>query len=258
MSFDALAWAGKAKPGSAPRKLVLLALADRHSTEDGLAWPSIKWLSEWTDLNRKTIITALQDLEVDGFIADSGHRVGATKQVKAYRLLTETVPKTEQSQKRNSPVLSREQSQKRDTDTVKEPVSSEAKASSPRAWARPKGVDTQVWKDLLSNRKRKNKSNTSPTAWKRFCDDLRRVSSATGIPPPTLIEHAAAEGWAGIYDPNARDKQNGQPRQPANSLRGHRPDPAVDLYRAAIAAEERENRAADRRAGVAIPPIGPG
>lgn len=128
MSFAALAWASKATPGSAPRKLVLLALSDRHNTEDGLAWPSIKWLVEWTDLNRKTIITALQDLEAAGFIADSGVRKGATMQVKAYRLNLETVPKAEQSQKRNSSEKSQEQSHKRDTDTVRNRVS-EAKAS---------------------------------------------------------------------------------------------------------------------------------
>jgi hypothetical protein len=79
--------------------------------------------------------------------------------------------------------------------------SSVAKATSPRPWALPVGVSPQVWADLLANRKRKRACNT-PTAWKKFQDDLTRISLQTGIPPPKLIEHAAASGWAGIYDPN--------------------------------------------------------
>ena len=79
-------------------------------------------------------------------------------------------------------------------------ISSEPKGSSPRAWVCPVGVPSQVWVDLLANRKRKRHANTA-TAWRRFQNDLSRVSAQTGIPPPKLIEHAAAHGWAGIYEP---------------------------------------------------------
>lgn len=130
MSFDALAWAGKCRAGSAGRKLVLLALADRHNTEEAVSRPSIAWIAEWTDLNRKTVIAALQELERIGLISDSGERAGKTGQIKAYHLHFETVPKTEQSQKRNSPIISAKESQKRDTDTTSEPITSEDKSSS--------------------------------------------------------------------------------------------------------------------------------
>lgn len=86
MSFAALAWAGKCKPGSASRKLVLLALADRHNDEVNGAYPSIAWLVEFTDLNRKTVINCLADLEALGLISDSGERRGDTRQIKLYRL----------------------------------------------------------------------------------------------------------------------------------------------------------------------------
>ena len=100
---------------------------------------------------------------------------------------------------------------------VSEPSGS---SPSPRAWALPVGVSLQVWQDFLKNRKRKNLSNTE-TAWKGFCDDLKRVSTQSGIPPPKLIEHAAAKGWGGIYDP--RDEGNGRTdrmgrHQPADGL----------------------------------------
>lgn len=122
MSFDALAWASKCRVGSASRKLVLLALADRHNTEEEVARPSVAWIAEWADLNRKTVINSLAELERAGLISDSGQRAGATMQVKAYRLHIGTVPKAVQSQKRNSSDISVKQSQKRDTEPVLEPT----------------------------------------------------------------------------------------------------------------------------------------
>lgn len=212
MSFDALAWAGKQRPGSSARKLVLFALADRHNTEEGFARPSIKWISEWTDLNRKTVIAALQALEAAGLIADSGFRFGDTKQIKAYRLALETVPKAEPSQKRNSSTFSGKQSQKRDTDTIREPKGLGTDVPNPRVrpaakpdpYPMPEGVDPQHWRDFLENRKRKRLPNT-PTAHARLLSDLARLSDDEW-PPGRLIQAAAERGWAGIYDP--RESRN--------------------------------------------------
>jgi hypothetical protein len=80
---------------------------------------------------------------------------------------------------------------------VSEPSGS---SPSPRPWALPVGVSLQVWTDFLANRKRK-RLGTTETAWKAFNDDLKRVSSQTGIPPPKLIEQCTAKGWGAIYDP---------------------------------------------------------
>lgn len=87
-------------------------------------------------------------------------------------------------------------------------VSSEPKGSSPRAWALPAGVSLQVWQDFKKNRERKRLPNTE-TAWKTFNDDLKRISSQTGIPPPKLIEMCTAKGWASINDP--RDENDRRP-----------------------------------------------
>lgn len=140
MSFVALAWASKYRAESAAIKLVLLAFADRHNEETGCAYPSIKWLCEFSSLNRKTVIAAIDKLEAAGVLTDSGERTGDTKQIKVYRLHIETVPKTEPSQKRNSTENSAKQSQKRDTDTITEPYSSEAKASSDKVELKPEHV----------------------------------------------------------------------------------------------------------------------
>lgn len=202
MSFQAFAWAVTVHPGSAAEKLVLLGLADRHNTEHNYAYPSTAWLTEFSGLDRKTVITALDRLEAAKLIRDTRLRVGKTKQIKVYSLVMESLPKTEASQKRNSSVFSEEGSQKRDTDTVKEPLTSRAKALSVArgAWALPVGVSLQVWTDFLANRRKKRLTNT-PTAWKGFLSDLSKVSALTGIPPPKLIEQCTAKGWASINDP---------------------------------------------------------
>ncbi len=134
MSWETQSWAGKQRPGSASAKLVLLGLAS-CADANHCAYPSVDWLCEFGDLNRKTVIAALQRLEEGMFplIEDTGERRGRTGQVKVYRLAanaagegadpkSETVPKTEQFQKRNSSGFGRKESQKRDTEPFLEPI----------------------------------------------------------------------------------------------------------------------------------------
>jgi hypothetical protein len=117
----------------------------------------------------------------------------------------------------------------RDNLTPREVSEAEASSPSPRAWALPVGVSLQVWNDFLSNRKRKRLGNTE-TAWKSFGDDLRRVSSQTGIPPPKLIEMCAAKGWGAIYDPRTDDG-----RRTDRMGRNQPPDGLSSTARAGIA-----------------------
>lgn len=130
MSWETQSWAAKQRPGSASAKLVLLGLAS-CADANHCAFPSIQWLCDFSDLNRKTVIAALQRLEDGMFplIEDTGERRGRTGQVKVYRLAaasagassdpaSETVPKAEQFQKRNSSGSGSKQSQKRDTEPV--------------------------------------------------------------------------------------------------------------------------------------------
>lgn len=86
----------------------------------------------------------------------------------------------------------------------------------------PDGVDPDHWRDFLENRKRKRLPNT-PTAHKRLMQDIERLADAHW-PPGRLIEHAAARGWAAIFDPR-QDPRNDRPdrhsppdRRPANPL----------------------------------------
>lgn len=49
------------------RKCVLMALADR-ADDNGIAWPSLAWLCEWTCYGRRTVMDALADLKASGLV----------------------------------------------------------------------------------------------------------------------------------------------------------------------------------------------
>lgn len=56
------------------RKCVLMALAD-HADDDGICWPSITWLSDWTCFSRTTVAESLkwlQAAELIGVRRDAG------------------------------------------------------------------------------------------------------------------------------------------------------------------------------------------
>jgi|GEM_PF-2987634 len=67
MSIQAIAWAKKQKTGSPTMKAVLVAICD-YADERGMAWPSQKRIADDTELNVKSVRTAMQSLEDAGFI----------------------------------------------------------------------------------------------------------------------------------------------------------------------------------------------
>jgi len=218
MSFDALAWAAKAKGIRPAEKLVLLGLAECASREGGLAFPSIAALIDFSGLNRKTVIGALSTLVERGLIAETGDTVGKTSQIKVYRLIMERVPKKEPLDSPENGTLSAKESQKRDTDTVREPDTSEAKASSDERAREPKldpfpkpdFAEPHLWADFLTNRKTKKRPNTA-SAHAKLLREVERWAIETGWPPGDVFRVCVEEGWAGIYDP--RTSKNGRGNQ---------------------------------------------
>ncbi|WP_375460032.1 helix-turn-helix domain-containing protein [uncultured Enterovirga sp.] len=67
MSIAAQTWAVQQRCGSATLKAVLMAVA-RFADDDGLAWPSQRLLSEHTELDQKTVRSALKTLSEKGVI----------------------------------------------------------------------------------------------------------------------------------------------------------------------------------------------
>lgn len=213
MSSEALAWAFKQDCKSASVKFTLVALCECANYKTGRIMPSVEHLSEITGQNRKTIIANVSELEASGFIRDTGERVGRTMQIKVYEAVIGTVPKAEQSQKRNSTENGRKQSQKRDTEPSLEPsLSTEAKASSESSARKradpfpcPDGVDQIDWEALKANRKAKRAALTEG-AHRQITNKLERWQRE-GWPPGPIVAHAAERGWTTIFE---TDEMKGQ------------------------------------------------
>ncbi len=93
MSVEAVRWAIKQPVTRSSSKFILVILANCVNADEGdsLAFASAAYLAEATAMDRKTVLTAIQRLEADGYIEDTGERRGRTKQVIVWRL---TAPKT--------------------------------------------------------------------------------------------------------------------------------------------------------------------
>ena len=93
MSVEAITWALGQCAGHSSAKFVLVALANCADT-DGVCWPSIAYLCDTTEQNRKTVIDNLKRLREAGLIVQTGDMKGRTGLIPVYRLNVKTVPKT--------------------------------------------------------------------------------------------------------------------------------------------------------------------
>ena len=190
MSWPALGWASKQKPGRVADKMVLIALADRHNEESDVAYPSIAWLAEFSCLDRKTVVAALGRLESAGLIADSGQRVGRTGQIKAYRLALNSTekgdPKTELL-KPKSTTFSVKESQKRDTEPFKEPDLPSGKSKTRETVPKPQDVSDSTWRDF----KRQRKKPITDTALR----GIKREADKAGWPLEDALVEATERSW---------------------------------------------------------------
>lgn len=121
MSSEALAWAFRQDIKPSGLKFTLVAMCECANYRTGLIFASIAHLTEITGQDRKAIIANTAELEKRGYITDTGERTGRTNQVKVYSAGIGTVPKTEQSPKRNRSVSSPKEYRKRDTEPSLEP-----------------------------------------------------------------------------------------------------------------------------------------
>lgn len=226
MSFEALAWAAKCNPGSPARKLVLLSLAECASRDGCEAYPSQAAMAEFSSLNRKTIIAALHDLEDSGLISDTGKRVGATGQIKVWKLSLERVPKTEQSQKRNSPKNGTLKGPKNGTRNKSGNQSvdlADAKSKRAREVSKPDGVGDQVWADFIQLRKTKRAPITLTAL-----NGIEREAAKVGWSLEEALAECSTQGWQGFkaswIDKEGRhDKRDGVAKAIDRRLRSDGP-----------------------------------
>lgn len=160
MSWKALAWASDQKCEKAADKLILLALAERHNTETRIAYPSTAWLVEFSSLDRKTVLKSLERLQEQGLIIDSGHRMGSTGGVKAWRLAYdgEAVPKTGQ--------VKRSQNSHEAVPFFPEAVPKTGQLSGPKNGIRNRDIGTGMNRDITGDAREHRKRSALPKNFK--------------------------------------------------------------------------------------------
>ena len=284
MSFEATRWAWEQDAGKASAKLVLLRLAD-HANDYHEAHPSIAGITAATELDRKTVMKAMTQLQERGLIkADKRHgaltvyrlamaktarkedRATSTKTVTSTEIGTSTKNGHDQSQKRHP-----NQSQKRDTNlspTYQEPINQQQRAKSePKA----KGLDTsklppnlmpEVWADYRKHRKAIKAPITTQTGVNRIAAAFRRVEAA-GYEINEAVAEAIDAGWRGIEPewldnrriPKQRNHHNapkgGQTHEASRQGRGGSPSRAKQVSDRIdqIAREDAEQEAARAQMG---------
>lgn len=102
MSVEAITWALGQHVGRSTAKFVLTILANCADGKEFLCFPSVAYIAEATDQDRKTVIAAIAKLIEIGLVEDTGERRGTTAQVIVYRLLVGKNGTVKESQKRNS------------------------------------------------------------------------------------------------------------------------------------------------------------
>jgi hypothetical protein len=86
MSYEAVNHVMQLQMDRSSDKFVLLCLSN-YADERGTTYPSQMRLLINTCMDRKTLILSLKRLEEYGYIQDTNHRCGSTKQVVVYRIL---------------------------------------------------------------------------------------------------------------------------------------------------------------------------
>lgn len=87
MSLQALTAVFNLDIKPSPMKFVLVCLAN-YANEQGEAWCSAKTMQGMTCLDIKTVEKWTRQLEVQGFIRDTGDRRGHTKSIKIYQIVS--------------------------------------------------------------------------------------------------------------------------------------------------------------------------
>jgi len=100
-----------------------------------------------------------------------------------------------------------------DTDTEEEETKVSPSSARPKVnvFPRPVWADPIAWADWLDVRKAKKARNTA-TAYAGFLTDIAKLTNAQW-PPGRLLAHAAAKGWAGIYEPKEDYPHDGRSKQ---------------------------------------------
>lgn len=187
-------------------KLVLLALAD-WANDEGHCYPSIAKVARKTGVSERTVQRVLRDAEQANLIEREEVKGKGCK----YRL----TPRHSVTPDKVAPVTNATETP--DTvspNTLRTTISSEAKASSPRArFPTPPGVSDEQWGAFKQQRKKALNAHS----YKLVCAKLLKLAE-DGWPPGDMIDLAIERGWETAFAP--RDQRHGGP---TNSLGRNQP-----------------------------------
>lgn len=207
MSVEAITWAFSQKVGSASAKAVLVAMAN-CAGHDFMCWPSMAYLEDVTEQNRKTVLSNIKRLKSVELIAPTDQRRGHTGQIVVYLLNPPKNGTVKQVQKRNSTetgtvpfsaskstVFGSKQAQKRDTEPL-EPLepSSKAKAIS---FSLPDWIPQESWEAWVEMRK----SIKKPLTDKAKAMAVTRLAKlqADGNDPAEVLDQSTLNNWQDLY-----------------------------------------------------------
>jgi hypothetical protein len=149
------------------------------------------------------------------------------------------VPSVETPSPQSPPLKSTPDPEKITPPLTPHPQPSAARKADP--FPRPEWADPQVWLDLLANRRKKNLANTASAHRKLLADIERLVDDHW--PPGRILEAAVSRGWGAIYAGCKDDDDRSQANRGSNGrMVGPRPDPTLELVRAAAAAQREDRR----------------
>ena len=207
MSVEAISWAFGQKVGRSSAKSVLVAMAN-CADPDMVCWPSMRYLEDATDQDRKTVIENIKRLKELGFIAATDARKGRTGQVVVYVLKQPENGTVEQARKRNSsengtvpffpsksPVFPRQQSRKRDT----EPKGTQKKHQSDAAtrFVLPDDMPSESW-DAWVEMRAKIKKPLTDRAMQLAVKKLRQLREQ-GHAPADVLDQSTLNDWQDLY-----------------------------------------------------------
>ena len=124
----------------------------------------------------------------------------------------------------------------------------------------PDGASQQQWADYDEMRIGMTRGS-KPRPWtpliaRKAIESLHKLA-AEGHDPGAVLDTSVLNGWVGLFPLKGNSNVRSADQRSASSVRGARPDPALDMLYAARAAEEADgasgNWAADRRARLALP-----
>lgn len=226
LSFEFTKVAWNVPVETATQRLILLCLG-RHCDAEGRAYPSADLIAEETKLNRKTVFSALKELQALGFI--SCEKRPNRPNANLYRILVDStengtteIGTTKNGSTENGTIGSTENGTTTVPKSVREHNSNRTnnknKEERPRDFV-PEEVETgevdlQTFADYQRARKARRAGPVTKTSWAR----LKREAFKSQISLQEACEMCASRGWASIDSSWESLRKQKKPATPESKL----------------------------------------